>query len=139
MVRLAVRQQHALSPFTTHMGIPVHAEFSSLASSTPARESWSLLYHNPPLDRPGIHCHFNVYNQERRFRAETAGKRQSLCTAQYGWASRIIISDGPGHVKLCVDASKPDTGSWLKHIQFAPVNKQHNLTACQLDDQTIIL
>ncbi|KAJ3590492.1 hypothetical protein NHX12_008443, partial [Muraenolepis orangiensis] len=45
------------------------------------------------------------------------------------------VSDGPGHVKFCVDASKRDTGSWLKHIQFAPVTKQHNLTACQLDDQ----
>ncbi|KAG7267561.1 hypothetical protein CRUP_006467 [Coryphaenoides rupestris] len=45
------------------------------------------------------------------------------------------ISDGPGHVKFCADASKPDTGSWLKHIQFAPLSKQHNLTACQIDDQ----
>lgn len=43
--------------------------------------------------------------------------------------------DGSGHVKFCVDASKPDIGSWLKHIQFAPAAKQHNLTACQIDDQ----
>uniref|UniRef100_A0A671XUW8 MDS1 and EVI1 complex locus n=1 Tax=Sparus aurata TaxID=8175 RepID=A0A671XUW8_SPAAU len=45
------------------------------------------------------------------------------------------ILDGSGHVKFCVDASKPDIGSWLKHIQFAPAAKQHNLTACQIDDQ----
>ncbi|KAL7401262.1 hypothetical protein ABVT39_025629 [Epinephelus coioides] len=48
-----------------------------------------------------------------------------------GWE----ILDGSGHVKFCVDASKPDIGSWLKYIQFAPAAKQHNLTACQIDDQ----
>ncbi|XP_063763769.1 MDS1 and EVI1 complex locus protein EVI1-A isoform X2 [Eleginops maclovinus] len=48
-----------------------------------------------------------------------------------GWE----ILDGSGHVKFCIDASKPDIGSWLKHIQFAPAAKQHNLTACQIDDQ----
>ncbi|XP_068565015.1 histone-lysine N-methyltransferase MECOM isoform X12 [Cebidichthys violaceus] len=48
-----------------------------------------------------------------------------------GWE----ILDGSGHVKFCVDASKPDIGSWLKHIQFAPAAKQHNLTACQIGDQ----
>uniref|UniRef100_A0A669C0P5 MDS1 and EVI1 complex locus n=1 Tax=Oreochromis niloticus TaxID=8128 RepID=A0A669C0P5_ORENI len=47
----------------------------------------------------------------------------------------LNILDGSGHVKFCVDASKPDIGSWLKHIQFAPAAKQHNLTACQIDDQ----
>ncbi|MEQ2228082.1 hypothetical protein ILYODFUR_005164, partial [Ilyodon furcidens] len=46
------------------------------------------------------------------------------------------ILDGSGHVKFCVDASKPDAGSWLKHIQFAPAATQHNLRACQIDDQT---
>lgn len=49
--------------------------------------------------------------------------------------SFLQILDGSGHVKFCVDASKPDTGSWLKHIQFAPTTTQHNLTACQVDDQ----
>ncbi|XP_041733657.1 histone-lysine N-methyltransferase MECOM isoform X10 [Coregonus clupeaformis] len=48
-----------------------------------------------------------------------------------GWE----ILDGSGHVKFCVDASKPDIGSWLKHIQFAPTAHQHNLTPCQIDDQ----
>ncbi|KAM7399501.1 hypothetical protein PAMP_018768 [Pampus punctatissimus] len=52
-----------------------------------------------------------------------------------GLNCRTPILDGSGHVKFCVDASKPDIGSWLKHIQFAPVAKQHNLTACQIDDQ----
>ncbi|KAM9318650.1 MDS1 and EVI1 complex locus protein EVI1-A [Pholidichthys leucotaenia] len=45
------------------------------------------------------------------------------------------ILDGSGHVKFCVDASKPAIGSWLKHIQFAPEASRHNLTACQIDDQ----
>ncbi|MEQ2264264.1 hypothetical protein XENORESO_016083, partial [Xenotaenia resolanae] len=49
--------------------------------------------------------------------------------------SQWEILDGSGHVKFCVDASKPDAGSWLKHIQFAPAATQHNLRACQIDDQ----
>ncbi|XP_033832626.1 histone-lysine N-methyltransferase MECOM isoform X6 [Periophthalmus magnuspinnatus] len=48
-----------------------------------------------------------------------------------GWE----ILDSSGHVKFCVDASKPDIGSWLKHIKFAPVSERPNLTACQIDDQ----
>ncbi|KAM8904343.1 histone-lysine N-methyltransferase MECOM isoform 1-T1 [Spinachia spinachia] len=48
-----------------------------------------------------------------------------------GWE----ILDRSGHVKFCVDASKPDIGSWLKHIQFAPAARQHNLTVCQIGDQ----
>ncbi|XP_051933324.1 histone-lysine N-methyltransferase MECOM isoform X3 [Hippocampus zosterae] len=55
----------------------------------------------------------------------------SLKDPTQGWQ----ILDGSGHVKYCVDASKPDIGSWLKYIQFAPTAKQHNLTACQIDDQ----
>uniref|UniRef100_A0A8C7L4V7 MDS1 and EVI1 complex locus n=1 Tax=Oncorhynchus kisutch TaxID=8019 RepID=A0A8C7L4V7_ONCKI len=47
----------------------------------------------------------------------------------------FFILDGSGHVKFCVDASEPDIGSWLKHIQFAPTALQHNLTPCQIDDQ----
>uniref|UniRef100_A0A674CGT6 MDS1 and EVI1 complex locus n=1 Tax=Salmo trutta TaxID=8032 RepID=A0A674CGT6_SALTR len=47
----------------------------------------------------------------------------------------FMILDGSGHVKFCVDASEPDIGSWLKHIQFAPTALQHNLTPCQIDDQ----
>ncbi|XP_029373155.1 histone-lysine N-methyltransferase MECOM isoform X2 [Echeneis naucrates] len=57
--------------------------------------------------------------------------RPSLRDPSQGWE----ILDGSGHVKFCVDASKPDIGSWLKHIQFAPAATQHNLTACQIDDQ----
>ncbi|XP_035767543.1 histone-lysine N-methyltransferase MECOM isoform X11 [Neolamprologus brichardi] len=57
--------------------------------------------------------------------------RPCLQDPTQGWE----ILDGSGHVKFCVDASKPDIGSWLKHIQFAPAAKQHNLTACQIDDQ----
>ncbi|XP_012989573.2 histone-lysine N-methyltransferase MECOM isoform X7 [Esox lucius] len=45
------------------------------------------------------------------------------------------ILNGSGHAKFCVAASKPDIGSWLKHIQFAPTAHQHNVTRCQIDDQ----
>lgn len=47
----------------------------------------------------------------------------------------MTILDGLGHVKFCVDASQPEIGSWLKHVQFAPVPQQPNLNACQIDDQ----
>ncbi|KAM9733879.1 histone-lysine N-methyltransferase MECOM isoform 2-T2 [Menidia menidia] len=57
--------------------------------------------------------------------------RPCLKDHSQGWE----ILDGSGHVKFCVDASKPDIGSWLKHIQFSPAATQHNLTACQIDDQ----
>ncbi|XP_034024020.1 LOW QUALITY PROTEIN: histone-lysine N-methyltransferase MECOM [Thalassophryne amazonica] len=45
------------------------------------------------------------------------------------------ILDGSGHVKFCADASRPDIRTWLKHIQVAPATEQHNVTACQIDDQ----
>ncbi|XP_068173029.1 histone-lysine N-methyltransferase MECOM isoform X4 [Antennarius striatus] len=66
-----------------------------------------------------------------RFGPYEGEHRPSLRDSTQGWE----ILDRSGHVKFCVDASKPDIGSWLKHIQFAPAAKQHNLTACQIDDQ----
>ncbi|XP_028319742.1 MDS1 and EVI1 complex locus protein isoform X3 [Gouania willdenowi] len=48
-----------------------------------------------------------------------------------GWE----ILDRSGHVKFCVDASRPDSGSWLKYIHFSPATQEHNLTACQINDQ----
>ncbi|KAJ8397279.1 hypothetical protein AAFF_G00441130 [Aldrovandia affinis] len=47
------------------------------------------------------------------------------------------VLDELGHVKFCSDASQPDIGSWLKHVQFAPLAQQHNLTACQREDQIL--
>uniref|UniRef100_A0A8C7D1Q8 MDS1 and EVI1 complex locus n=1 Tax=Oncorhynchus kisutch TaxID=8019 RepID=A0A8C7D1Q8_ONCKI len=58
-------------------------------------------------------------------------QRACLRHPTQGWE----ILDGSGHVKFCVDASEPDIGSWLKHIQFSPTAHQHNLTPCQIDDQ----
>nr|XP_020455990.1 MDS1 and EVI1 complex locus protein EVI1 isoform X3 [Monopterus albus] len=70
-------------------------------------------------------------NIGERFGPYEGEHRACLRDTTQGWK----ILDGSGHVKFCVDASKPDIGSWLKHIQFAPAAKQHNLTACQIDDQ----
>ncbi|XP_005944732.1 histone-lysine N-methyltransferase MECOM isoform X12 [Haplochromis burtoni] len=70
-------------------------------------------------------------NVGERFGPYEGEHRPCLQDPTQGWE----ILDGSGHVKFCVDASKPDIGSWLKHIQFAPAAKQHNLTACQIDDQ----
>lgn len=38
-------------------------------------------------------------------------------------------------MKFCIDASQPDVGSWLKYIRFAGCYDQHNLVACQINDQ----
>ncbi|XP_030008887.1 histone-lysine N-methyltransferase MECOM isoform X4 [Sphaeramia orbicularis] len=78
----------------------------------------------------GIWSHRRVKVGER-FGPYIGEHRPCLTDPTQGWE----ILDGSGHVKFCVDASKPDIGSWLKHIQFAPAAKQHNLTACQIDDQ----
>ncbi|CAK6965220.1 histone-lysine N-methyltransferase MECOM isoform X4 [Scomber scombrus] len=78
----------------------------------------------------GIWSHRRV-NVGERFGPYVGEHRPCLRDPTQGWE----ILDGSGHVKFCVDASKPDIGSWLKHIQFAPAAKQHNLTACQIDDQ----
>ncbi|XP_029570792.1 histone-lysine N-methyltransferase MECOM isoform X1 [Salmo trutta] len=66
-----------------------------------------------------------------RFGPYVGEQRACLRDPTQGWE----ILDGSGHVKFCVDASEPDIGSWLKHIQFAPTALQHNLTPCQIDDQ----
>ncbi|XP_041659291.1 histone-lysine N-methyltransferase MECOM isoform X4 [Cheilinus undulatus] len=79
---------------------------------------------------------FGIWSKRRvnvgeRFGPYEGEHRPHLRDPTQGWE----ILDGSGHVKFCVDASEPDSGSWLKHIQFAPVAEQHNLTACQIDDQ----
>ncbi|XP_029964251.1 histone-lysine N-methyltransferase MECOM isoform X4 [Salarias fasciatus] len=70
-------------------------------------------------------------NIGERFGPYEGEHRPFLQDPTQGWE----ILDGSGHVKFCVDASRPDIGSWLKHIQFAPAATQHNLTACQINDQ----
>ncbi|XP_040929376.1 histone-lysine N-methyltransferase MECOM isoform X11 [Betta splendens] len=70
-------------------------------------------------------------NVGERFGPYEGEHRACLRDPTQGWE----ILDGSGHVKFCVDASKPNIGSWLKYIQFAPAAQQHNLTACQIDDQ----
>ncbi|XP_061637364.1 histone-lysine N-methyltransferase MECOM isoform X3 [Phyllopteryx taeniolatus] len=78
----------------------------------------------------GIWSRRSIYIGER-FGPYVGERTPSLRDPVQGWQ----ILDGSGHVKYCVDASKPDIRSWLKYIQFAPTAKQHNLTACQVDDQ----
>ncbi|KAM8853555.1 histone-lysine N-methyltransferase MECOM isoform 2-T2 [Synchiropus picturatus] len=80
--------------------------------------------------RLGVWSRRNVGLGER-FGPYVGEHRPCLRDPLQGWE----ILDGSGHVKFCVDASKPDIGSWLKLIQFAPAAKQPNLTACQIDDQ----
>eukprot|EP00073_Rattus_norvegicus_P034652 XP_008759133.1 PREDICTED: MDS1 and EVI1 complex locus protein EVI1 isoform X8 [Rattus norvegicus] len=46
-----------------------------------------------------------------------------------------MILDEFCNVKFCIDASQPDVGSWLKYIRFAGCYDQHNLVACQINDQ----
>ncbi|ERE92430.1 MDS1 and EVI1 complex locus protein EVI1-like protein [Cricetulus griseus] len=50
-------------------------------------------------------------------------------------SSSFQILDEFCNVKFCIDASQPDVGSWLKYIRFAGCYDQHNLVACQINDQ----
>ncbi|XP_030071993.1 histone-lysine N-methyltransferase MECOM isoform X2 [Microcaecilia unicolor] len=60
------------------------------------------------------------------------GEQQTyLKDPSYGWE----ILDEFCNVKFCIDASQPDVGSWLKYIKFAGFYHQHNLVACQINDQ----
>ncbi|XP_011247966.1 histone-lysine N-methyltransferase MECOM isoform X15 [Mus musculus] len=58
-------------------------------------------------------------------------QRSDLKDSSYGWE----ILDEFCNVKFCIDASQPDVGSWLKYIRFAGCYDQHNLVACQINDQ----
>ncbi|KAM5274949.1 histone-lysine N-methyltransferase MECOM isoform 22-T30 [Hipposideros larvatus] len=58
-------------------------------------------------------------------------QRSNLKDPSYGWE----ILDEFCNVKFCIDASEPDVGSWLKYIRFAGCYDQHNLVACQINDQ----
>ncbi|XP_004834625.1 MDS1 and EVI1 complex locus protein EVI1 isoform X10 [Heterocephalus glaber] len=58
-------------------------------------------------------------------------QRSNLKDPSYGWE----ILDEFCNVKFCIDASQPDVGSWLKYIRFAGCYDQHNLVACQINDQ----
>ncbi|XP_039615536.1 histone-lysine N-methyltransferase MECOM isoform X4 [Polypterus senegalus] len=55
----------------------------------------------------------------------------ALKNSNLGWE----ILDEFGNVKFCIDGSQPDIGSWLKYVQFAQCYDQHNLVACQINDQ----
>ncbi|KAG2463335.1 MECOM protein, partial [Polypterus senegalus] len=52
-----------------------------------------------------------------------------------GHQRKVRILDEFGNVKFCIDGSQPDIGSWLKYVQFAQCYDQHNLVACQINDQ----
>ncbi|XP_029536684.1 histone-lysine N-methyltransferase MECOM-like isoform X12 [Oncorhynchus nerka] len=85
---------------------------------------------------PGVSGGLGIWAQRTVDVGERLGpyvgeQRACLRHPTQGWE----ILDGSGHVKFCVDASEPDIGSWLKHIQFSPTAHQHNLTPCQIDDQ----
>ncbi|XP_039413057.1 histone-lysine N-methyltransferase MECOM isoform X5 [Corvus cornix cornix] len=58
-------------------------------------------------------------------------QRPHLKDPSYGWE----ILDEFCNVKFCIDASQPDVGNWLKYIKFAGCYNQHNLVACQINDQ----
>ncbi|XP_033884952.2 histone-lysine N-methyltransferase MECOM-like isoform X3 [Acipenser ruthenus] len=66
-----------------------------------------------------------------RFGPYVGEQQSSLRDPSLGWE----ILDEFGNVKFCIDASQSDIGSWLKHIQFAQCCDQHNLVACQINDQ----
>ncbi|XP_027628348.1 MDS1 and EVI1 complex locus protein isoform X9 [Tupaia chinensis] len=66
-----------------------------------------------------------------RFGPYVGEQESNLKDPNYGWE----ILDEFCNVKFCIDASQPDVGSWLKYIRFAGCYDQHNLVACQINDQ----
>nr|XP_057935522.1 histone-lysine N-methyltransferase MECOM isoform X3 [Doryrhamphus excisus] len=112
------------SPFTPHPSVFLNQEDSAIPLDFELRES---AVRGGTL---GVWSRRSIYIGER-FGPYIGERRSSLRDPTQGWE----ILDGSGHVKFCLDASKPDIGSWLKYIQFASTANQHNLTACQIDDQ----
>lgn len=67
----------------------------------------------------------------RNWRLSAMGRNGNLLFS----SSSFQILDEFCNVKFCIDASQPDVGSWLKYIRFAGSYDQHNLVACQINDQ----